>query len=754
MATLQDINTTLKEQLAVQQRIDTNISDYITERRQNRLAELETLREASRQSRGAGSASRGAGNGSSAARGGFLGGLLGGAGAGLGNIGGGLLGAASGGLAMAGALGLALPAFFGGLMAGEAGLDWLASFGAGFDFDSLKAAAVGFSDIITSMDPQSFIVLAGIMGISAVGGRTAAAGVGFMGIAISAFLGGLLAGEAVFDGFSLMGATYNFDSLQQILAGFSDAILGLDPQAAIILAGIIGMAGFTGVVGKKPTDIAVGMSAIAAGISGFFGGFLLAEGALDIATMAGADLNFDSLSSMLSGFSTAIGGLTEAGAVALAGIVGLGVFASFIGKNPGDIVKGMSAIGAGIAGLMIGLTAGDVGISWLQNVSGATGDGLVSAFEMFNASVGALSETALTAFGAILGAGMTIGALTGAAGGVTSLFAAGGIGIVMAGIGAGIAGLMIGLTAGEVGVSWLQRLRNTDSEGLVGVFKTFNDSILNITPAAIERIKDIMQLGGLDIAGALGGLSAGIIAFFSAEGLVSLGQTLREGVLGTIDLIFGTNLNAERPSAIQQMVDGLKPLENFDLEPVTRFSNAVGTLVESFTRLTELPIGNIVSTRILSMMRDIGGVLGIMPYLLRGGYYRGESLGYGDNIDFGPEGSGGLLGLRNEDIDALREGIGKLYGALDLSAPTPGGVVASNATATASPLRNNLEELYVENLTAQRMAVLEPPVVVNNVDNSTSNSSNTNIRPDSRLSPFDMDHFMRRGLTPPFIGAQ
>jgi hypothetical protein len=137
------------------------------------------------------------------------------------------------------ALGLALPAFFGGLMAGDATLGWLSTFGSGFDFTNLEAAAVGFSDIVENINPAGMTALAGIMAISAIGGTKAATGLGAMGFAISAFLGGLLAGDAVFAGYSALGGNFEFGSLKSVLEGFSSSIAVLTQTESITLAGIV-----------------------------------------------------------------------------------------------------------------------------------------------------------------------------------------------------------------------------------------------------------------------------------------------------------------------------------------------------------------------------------------------------------------------------------------------------------------------------------------------------------------------------------
>ena len=205
--------------------------------------------------------------------GGLFGGLKGmGAGIGAAIAGSALLKSAAGIAAM----GVAIPAFFGGLLAGDAALSWMKTIGADFDFKTLKAAAIGFSDIILSMDIKTFAVLAGIMGIGAIGGTKAAKGLGAMGIGISAFLGGLIAGDALIAGAaSVFGANLNFVGMKAALTGFSDMILSLTPEAQVALGALLAGGTLAGVLGKNPTAIGLGMTALGAGISGLFLGLVL-----------------------------------------------------------------------------------------------------------------------------------------------------------------------------------------------------------------------------------------------------------------------------------------------------------------------------------------------------------------------------------------------------------------------------------------------------------------------------------------------
>ena len=514
------------------------------------------------------------------AQGGILSGLLKGmgVGAGLGALTG-SIGKGAGGIAM---LGLALPAFFGGLMAGDAGLGWLSEFGSGFDFDNLKAAAVGFTDIIKELEPDALLALAGIMGISAIGGSKAAIGLGSMGLAITSFFGGLLAGDLIFRGVSALGGSLDFAGMKAIATGFSDMILSMRQETFVVLAGIMGL---SAVGGRKAAE---GLGLMGLAITGFFGGLLAGDALFAGASALGADLDLSSMKSVVRGFSEIIHELTPEAALALAGIMGGAGLMSTFSKGTGlkaalSYSAIMTGIGAGISGLMIGLTAGGAGVEWVQKMSGSDGGGLKSAFKIFNESIGELNnDNAIKALTAIIGAGGVIGAISPAIAGKAGL----GIFAIMSGIGAGIAGLMIGISAGEAGSSWIQKLSGSDGSGLSNIFRMFNDSILAITPDAVERLKNIAEIPGGKLAGTLAGISAGMIALFGAEGLSSLGGMALDGVRGAVNWLFGTDYGSE-PSIIQQLIDTLDPLKDLDMSLLDKLDR-VG---ESIVRLSDSLIG-------------------------------------------------------------------------------------------------------------------------------------------------------------------
>jgi hypothetical protein len=605
MATLADLETVLNS-------INTNISTQglvlsnILNSQEAMRADQQRLASLSRADRSSGS-----GAGGAASR---VGSSIGG---GLGAVGVGAAGAAAG----IGALGLAMPAFFGGLLAGDAGLGFLSTFTGGFDFENLKAAAVGFTDIITEIDKEALIVLAGLMGISAIGGVKAAAGLGAMGLAITAFLGGLLAGDLVFSSVSALGGDLKFDGMKSALTGFSDMILGINPDSLAVLGGIIGLSAVTGLVGKDSMGAAKALGSMGLGISAFLGGLLAGDLLLDGVSALGGNIDFAALTTTLGGFSNAIGALTPEAAAALAGILGASGVMSIAAKGTGlaaalSTAAIMTGIGAGISGLMLGLTAGSAGMEWIQKASGADGSGLASAFKMFNDAVGELNnENSIAALGAILTEGTAIGAISGATG-VGSLFVAGGIGLVMAGIGAGIAGLMIGLTAGDVALSWLGKLGSGEG-GLVNAFKLFNDSIVAITPEGMNRLSEISSL---NLGSGLNDLVTGVTNFFAMD----IKEGIGERISGFFNSLFGGE--TEKESIITQLLREFAPLSGEEgpklVNGINNFTSALIPLTEALFAMSKLNadefnfvkfsenIKNAIPTIEKAIMGDDGGWFG------------------------------------------------------------------------------------------------------------------------------------------------
>jgi len=739
---------------------------------------------------------------SSAGKGGFsLGTGLGIGAAGIG------LAKGAGGLAM---MGLGISAFFGGLVAGDATLGWMESMGASFKFDNLKSAALGFSDMIVGMDPKSFIVLGGIMGISAIGGKKAAIGLGSMGFAISAFLGGLMAGDLIFGGVSALGGDMKFSSMKEVMSGFSDMILEIDPKALAVLGGIMGISAIAGL--KGGTSAAVGLGAMGAGISGFLGGLLAGDLIFSGVSALGGNINFSSLKTVMGGFSNvigeltpgaitamvgilgaatgaavfgrgsgvaaatrvaatmtgigagiaglmlglgvggagvdwlnsavgfsggglptafkmfsdAIGELTTDGTAALVGILGVGGLAAAFGSGTGigavtRVTTIMAGIGAGISGLMIGLTAGDKAMSWMSSLKSGSG-GLVNAFKMFNDSIGELdNENSITALVGILGAGVGLGTLLGVAGSPAAAVMAGvGIFAIMTAIGAGISGLMIGLTLGDVGLSWLDKLKGSGGGGLVNAFKMFSNSITAITPDALKRLTEISKL---NLGSGISDLVSAVTNFFAIDVKEGVGDRVR----GFFTSLFGGTV--EKESIISKLINEFEPLSgskgNQLVTGMERFAMALEPLANALSTLSGIDPGSI---NFREISKNLAETIPIFNHLANGGVYD-PSWMPGNAIDFGD----GLLDPKlklDEVTSKITSARNAIIGIIDNETMQALNLVSSGAGAAGGGNQITLAPVTVS------------PTTNNSVQGG---SSSTVINSLGKGNTSDLDQFSRPG---------
>ena len=413
-----------------------------------------------------------------------------------------LAGAAKG-IAM---MGIAIPAFFGGMMVGNAVLDFADknTDWADMNFSAIKKAAQGFASVITEMDEKSLLAIAGIIGISGFAGTKSPAGaalsVGTMGAAISAFLGGLILGNAAIGMADESGFDLNFGALKKAFGGFASAIQELDINSVIILGGIIGLAGMGGIKGSKPTDVAKSIAATGAGIVGFLGGFVIGEYVLSTLGASGGsylDLDMPRLTKMFGGFNNAISALDAKSVVALGGVVAAGAgLAKVGGVNPLKLVGNMTAIGLGIVGLLGGFALGDAALQALglggdQNYDFVAIKNLLGGFNDVIASV---DPPALLALGGAVVAAVAL-SKSGASG---TTFASN-----MTFIGLGVAGLLGGFMLGEVAVGYgLSKLGGADFPAITSAVTGFN----SVMSAMSDETKVAI------------GLASAIAAFIAAKG--------------------------------------------------------------------------------------------------------------------------------------------------------------------------------------------------------------------------------------------
>ena len=526
-----------------------------------------------------------------------LGGLLSGLASGLGI--GAFASAALKGAAGLVAMGVAIPAFFGGLLAGDKALEFMKTFGADFNYANLKAAAIGFSDMIMSMPLESFAVLGSIMAIGVVGGTRAAKGLGAMGAGISAFLAGLVIGDALLGAGSDFGwLDLNFSSMGAAMKGFSDMILNLSTEAQVALGALLVSGAVSGLVGKKPTDVGLGIAAFGAGISGFFIGLAVGD-----AAMGWLNSDFTNIAKATAGFDDAIGNLTTKSTAALALLIGAGaIFGKVTSKKQqANMVLGIGALSLGIAAFFAGFSTADF-------VAANVGDGgsIKVLVGNFADAVGALDPTSLKVLGGLLVAGAVFGS-TGLAGPAA---------IGMGAIGAGIAAFFVAFD----GMAKLG--------GVLGADGSATKTLVN---NMIDGIKPLENLDGDKLAGAakvLPDIGEGISKFFGGEMMGKLSETASD-IAGFVKNIFGfgdDGGSSKEKSRIAKMVEALEPLKGIDPDSM----KGLNMVLDDLERLGKIRIQHTLGNNIKKFAEGLAKAMPALELALYGGDTKDTAL-FGNN---------------------------------------------------------------------------------------------------------------------------
>lgn len=525
------------------------------------------------------------------------------------------------------AMGVAIPAFFGGLIAGDAALSWMKDIGADFNFSSLKAAALGFSDMIMSMDIKAFTVLGAIMAVSAVGSTRAAKGLAFMGIGISAFLMGLLAGDAVISGMKSMGwVDMKFSGMKGALEGFSSMIMGLSTEAQVALGAMLASSAVVGLVAKNPTSIGTAMAAMGAGISGFFIGLAVGDAAL---SWIGAD--YTGLTKALKGFDSAIMALTPESMIALGAILGvsMGIGALTDESTKAKMVTGVAAVTAGIGAFFLGFAGMDAAAKKLGE-----GDSVKKLMTNFAGAIGALDKQSMIALGGIMAIGGLFGAVPG------GLAVATGAAIGMGLIGAGIAAFFLAFD----GLAKVGSIIGVDGSSTKTLVTNMADALKTLTTLDGDQL---IKLGK-----ALPGIGIGIGAFFAADALGSISQTVKDG----FNWLFGTK--DQKDDKFQKMVDSLEPLKQIDAEAM----GGLGKVIGDIERLGSVKISPALGNNIRLFAKGLLKAMEPLETAIYGGVIEGP--GFQKDVTIRGLANGGTeFELAVSNLKALQEASSSNVGA-------------------------------------------------------------------------------------------
>jgi len=676
-----------------------------------------------------------AGNaGNAGAGGGSSGGGIGGLGlAGMAGLGGLAMGAMKGvgGLALMGA---AIPTFFAGLLAGSEGLNWLQET-KGMDFEGLKSASLGFSEVVQVLSPEAMTALAALTGVAIVGGTKAATGLGTLGFGISAFLGGLLAGDLIFSGVTALGGSLDFGSIGKAVAGAGTIFNGLDTKGLVVMGTLLGGATVASAFGGGK-DAAKGLAFMGLGISGFLGGLLAGDLLFAGVDALGVSLDFNNVKTMLTGFSSAIGALTLPAVAALGALMASGAIVGYSPLKAKSLAKGLFAISAGMVALMAGFAATDVvGAGALALGASADFSNVQKLMTGFSAAVGSLDTKSVATLSGLLAAGGALGAITTESMKAKFVLGAGALA-------ASIVAFMSAFALGDAGVSAL----GSDGSAIATLVSNFGLAIDSLSDSAIKTLGTLVGVGGVlgAVTAATGGVGAAVFAgipalgasiaafFLSFEGIAAVGDIIgldgsktkallmnfgegigaltgldmtnadkvgsglvslatgmtaffaANAIGGVVDFFGGVKAafknswnwlwgtNSETKSPFQGMLDALEPLRTLDDAIITKmdkFGVAIDNFVSSFEGLKNVD-ASAGSASLGKLIADIGAVLAMMDTLMKGGTYdtgTGPAFRLFGNkrglIDFGP----GLDSLDEPTLARLTTGVDNLRSALGRS---------------------------------------------------------------------------------------
>ena len=485
------------------------------------------------------------------------------------------------------AMGVAIPAFFGGLLAGDKALAFLDTIGADFNFTALKAAAIGFASIVTELPTSAMVALGGLMAVGAIGGTKAALGVGTLGAGIAAFLGGLVIGDALLGAGSNMGwLDLNFTSLAKAMTGFSSAILNLSTEAQVVLGTLLLSGAVAGLMSKKPTDIATGMTSVGAGIAGFFLGLAVGDAAM---SWLGSD--FQSIPKAIRGFDAAVNELSLESITALAAILGAGMVIGKLTdeKTKAKMVTGVGAITAGIVAFFGGFALMDMAAKKLGE-----GDSIRKLIGNFTASIKLFDKESMIVLGGLMGIGALFGAVPG------GLAAATGASIGMGLIGAGVAAFFLAFDA---------------MAGLGGIIGVDGESTKTLITNMSAGLKELTTLDGdtlLKLGEALPGIGGGIAAFFAADALGSISENVKKG--------FAWLFGESKDRKFEKIAESLKPLE--DIKP--DFTAGLGVILDDLERLGKIAIDSRLGNNLKSFSEKLLEAMPSLETALYGGIVGGN----------------------------------------------------------------------------------------------------------------------------------
>ena len=360
-----------------------------------------------------------------------------------------------------------------------------------------------------------------------------AVGMGALGAGIAAFILALGAAD------TLAGFMGSGENLKVLIQNFFGAF---DEKAVLMMGGLIGLSILASKMKVGAVQMAAGMTGIGAGIAGFFGGILIADGLAKLGEYA--KLDGSSIANLISNFVSAFEPHGATGIAVLTAILGVGALTSlnpadsFKGalKNGVQIAAGMAGLGLGVAGFFAGILAAD-GLAQLGSMIGLDGKGLATLLNNFLGAFTAHGATGIGVLTAIMGVGALNALVSPGKNIAESIKNAMSIASGMTGLGLGISGFFLGILAGD-GLAKLGSMISLDGKSLATLIDNFVGAFAKHGATGVTALVSILGVGALvGLVGSIPGVGAAAVVQASLgimAGMTALGMGIAGFTLGII----------------------------------------------------------------------------------------------------------------------------------------------------------------------------------------------------------------------------
>ncbi len=350
---------------------------------------------------------------------------------------------------------------------------------------------------------------------------------------------------------------------------------------------------------------------------------------------------------------------------------------------PKSTVKGLGAVGLGMAAFFTSLAGADALMSMM---GGDQGENLKKLLENLAGGLSAFGSKEFAALGAAMASGALLGLFPGGA-----QAAALGIASIGVGIGAFITSL--------AGFSKLGAVLGVDGSA----FKTL---VTNIA-GGLTALNKVEAEGLLSKVGAIAGIGPALLSAMVGSGGVQLVDNLIDGAKKIVNFLFGTDLKDQkttRANMIQSMVDAMEPLKSIDIsvaDNLDRLSGALKKFMDNLNDLGKISLKGFEKS-VKDMIAGMGIQLDLIDKMANGGKV---GSGYFDGIpevDFGK----GFLSpdLKVDDLVKQMNKVNMILGK-------------TNTIQPANQLqKNNIDPVDTGKSTAP-----------SGTTNNNSNSSNNNV---------------------------